>query len=484
MTANTGSAHALAICILVCVACHAAAQSGPKSESRAPSHSRADSGAYPQLTLREAIARALAVSPTVAVGVAGLRDAHSLERVARGTYLPTLAVNSTATTTDVSAGGGGGFGGEAGTTDTTRGGSSGRSSITNFGTIGLGATIDVFTGGRRRALKDAAQATVRGASSTLDSARYAARFAAESTFYQVIRARELVQVARAGLNEAELLVRYTRDMFRAGTVTKSDLLRAELQSLTMQTQVLAANDTLLAAAYALGWLTGADGPVGAMSDSSSEAIRPLALDDTAIVRMAVRSSPTVTGAMEKLAAREAALRSARALYVPTVTASAIYTRATTPRVPAVNAGGNGITTGTGAIPATAGRPGWIVSLGTIYPLFNGYQREDSVTRAQAAVFVARSIANDAERLVRSSAARLLTTLRTTTMTIALDTAAVRSAREDLRVQVARYRAGISTMLDVLTSELALVQASYNLAQARNQYHTTRAAIEALVGRVL
>jgi Outer membrane efflux protein. len=79
---------------------------------------------------------------------------------------------------------------------------------------------------------------------------------------------------------------------------------------------------------------------------------------------------------------------------------------------------------------------------------------------------------------------LLTTLHTTAKTITLDLEAIRSAREDLRVQGARYRAGISTMLDVLTSELALVQAGYNLAQARNRYHTTRAALEALVGRVL
>jgi outer membrane protein TolC len=68
--------------------------------------------------------------------------------------------------------------------------------------------------------------------------------------------------------------------------------------------------------------------------------------------------------------------------------------------------------------------------------------------------------------------------------IALGTDAVSSAREDLRVQTLRYRAGISTMLDVLTSELALVQAEYSLAQARPRYHLTRAALEALVGSTL
>ena len=477
----------LATFALILSARSAAAQSDDKLPSRPPSRAPADSAApYPQLTLREVIERARAVSPIVASGVGGLKDAYAFERVTRGTYLPTIAVASTATSTyGQSTGSVSGSGSSAGVgrVDTTRSGGSNASSVSNFATMGLGATIDVFTGGRRRALKDEARAGVRGATSTLDSARYAARFRAESTFYEVIRARDLVQVAQSGLTEADLLVRYTRDMFRAGTVTKSDLLRAQLQSVTLQTQLLAANDTLLAAVYALGWLTGANGPVGAMSDSASEAIRAPALDDTAIVRIAVESSPMVVGATETLAIRQGALRSARALYSPTITASAVYNKATISTVPGT-ASGNGLTTATGAIPAIAGRPGWTVSLGTVYPVFNGYQREDSVARAQAALFVAQSMANDAVRFARSTAARLLSTLHTSTATIALDVDAVRSAREDLRVQLARYRAGISTMLDVLTSQLALDQAGYNLAQARNRYHTTRAALEALIGRVL
>jgi len=448
---------------------------------------------YPQLSLHQVIERALAASPIVASGIGGLRIARAAARVARGAYLPTVALVATATSTDVASGGvgagarGAAGGGGVGGIDTTprpilnRGG--GNSDITNFATIGLGASIDVFTGGRRKAIKDATREGVRSATWTLDSARYAARFDAESTFYEVIRARELAAVARAGLNEADLLVRFTRDMLSAGTVTKSDLLRAQVQALTMQTQLLAAKDTLLAAAYSLGWLVGANGPIGAKADSASMAIRPLALDDSAIMRVAVESSPMVAGARATLEAAEASLRAAHALEIPTITASAVYTKATIASTPGT-ASGSGISAVGGSPPAIANRPGWIVSLGTNYPIFNGYQREDSIARARSTVYAARSVANDASRSARARAARLLTTLHTTAKTITLDLEAIRSAREDLRVQGARYRAGISTMLDVLTSELALVQAGYNLAQARNRYHTTRAALEALVGRVL
>jgi outer membrane protein TolC len=52
------------------------------------------------------------------------------------------------------------------------------------------------------------------------------------------------------------------------------------------------------------------------------------------------------------------------------------------------------------------------------------------------------------------------------------------------VQTQRYRAGISTALDQLTSELAVTQAELGVVAARYAYQVTRAALEALVGRTL
>jgi outer membrane protein TolC len=256
-------------------------------------------------------------------------------------------------------------------------------------------------------------------------------------------------------------------MFRAGTAMKSDLLRAQLQSTTMQEQLLAATDTLVTAAYALGWIAGLDGPAGAVDDSAIEAIRALALDDSAIVRLAVEASPSVAVAEDVSAAANAGLRAARTQYVPTITA---------------NAGRNWA--GSQTVVTGAPRPGWTVVLGTSYPVFNGFQREDAVTRAQVAAYIARVSVADTRRSVRASAAQLLTALRTTMASITLGTESVRSATEDLRVQTMRYRAGISTMLDVLTSEAALLAAEHSLSSSQHRYHTTRAALEALVGRTL
>jgi outer membrane protein TolC len=130
------------------------------------------------------------------------------------------------------------------------------------------------------------------------------------------------------------------------------------------------------------------------------------------------------------------------------------------------------------------RPGWTIGVGTTFPIFNGFQREDAVTRADAASEVARVAALDARRQVRTESARLVSALRFAEQNIALAGEAATAAQEDLRVQTERYRAGIATALDRQTSELAVTQAELGLVAARYNYQVTRATLEALVGRTL
>ena len=260
-------------------------------------------------------------------------------------------------------------------------------------------------------------------------------------------------------------MRYAQDRVRAGTATKSDELRARLELTTARQQAVASRDTLQTAAYVLGRLVGADGPVGAQVPGSLDP-RPLALTDSAIVLLATQAAPAVQAADASMRATDAATRSARSLYAPDIKLLGGYNFANQSQV----------------IGAT--RAGWQVALGTSFPLFNGFQREDAVARSDAAAEVSRVTARDATRLVRTEASRLLGALRFSEQGIGLAGEAVSAAREDLRVQTERYRAGIATSLDRLTSEFAVTQAELSLVAARYNYQVTRATLEALVGRTL
>ncbi|MBX6363987.1 MAG: TolC family protein, partial [Gemmatimonadetes bacterium] len=377
-----------------------------------------------------------------------VRGARAGRRVARGAFLPTLSATSVLSRSDAST-------------------SAPFSAITDQDSYGggLAASLDLLTGGRRGAELARTDAEARAAEAELVADRYAVVLGAKRAYFEVLRAGELVRVAEARIARAELGLRIAERRQRAGTATRSDRLRAQLELTGGRTQLNAARDTLQSAAYALGRLVGANGPVGARAPSSLDP-RPLSLPDSAIVALAVREAPAVRAAAAAAEAGRAATRSARSQYFPSLKLTGGYLWANRSPMP-------------GAL-----RPGWTLSLGASLPLFNGFVREDALTRAAAAADVADVVEADARREARAEANRLLGALRLAREGIGLAEDAVASAREDLRVQTERYEAGLSTMLDALTSQAALVQAELGLVAARHRYQIVRASLEALVGREL
>jgi outer membrane protein TolC len=165
-------------------------------------------------------------------------------------------------------------------------------------------------------------------------------------------------------------------------------------------------------------------------------------------------------------ADSAAVRVAKTLYIPTITAGAGY-----------NVGDRSPFVG-------ALRPGWIIELITSYPIFDGFVREQTITQAKVARDTTTVTALDIRRLVGATAIQLLGNLHVAVHDIELSRESVRLATENLRVFRLRYNAGISTILDVLTAQTSLVQAELSLVSARFTYRSTRASLEALLGRPL
>ncbi|MEO8560526.1 MAG: TolC family protein [bacterium] len=405
------------------------------------------------LDLATVVARALVASPVIAQAEAGLRVARSGVRVSGGAYLPSLSLSTAALRSNVSS-----------AASTPSGGAIGGAGADAY-SAGVSSSLDLFTGGRRGADQARARSELSAATASDRSQEFLVTLLAKRSFYEALRGTELLGVAAARVARAERGLKYSQDRVRAGTATKSDELRARLELTTARQQQLAARDTLQTAAFALGRLVGADGPIGARAPASLEPT-PLALSDSEITRLAVTSAPAVESAEAAQQASVAIVRASRSLYFPNIRLTSGYNWARQ-------------TTIVGAV-----RPGWQVAVGSSLPLFNGFQREDAIARAEAGAQVAQSSALDIRRQVRSDAARLLSGLHLAEQNVALADDAVQAAREDLRVQTERYRAGISTSLDELTSQFAVTQAELGRVAARYNYAVTRATLEALVGRSL
>jgi outer membrane protein len=408
----------------------------------------------PRLSLETIIARTLAHSPAVAGAVGAVRTASSARQLAMGAYLPSLVLSSI-----------GGWSDQSAATATGAATASPVQSTQSTIAGGVSTFVDVFTGGRRAAQRSQANAISRAADADLLLQRYATVYAAKQGYLGVLRAHELTRVAADQVTQAGLGLQFAQRRELAGTATRADVLSAQLAVSTARQQQLAAVDTLHMTAAALGRLVGADGPVDAEPAATLEPA-PLALSDSAVVVLALATAPAVGITLAQASADTAAVRAAKTLYVPTIAAGAGYNWSNNRSFP-------------GGV-----RPGWVMTFSTSFPLFDGFVREATITQAEVAADVAAATATDTRRLVRADAERLLGSLHVAESSVALTRESVRLASENLRVFRARYTAGIATILDVLTAQTSLVQAELGVVSARFSYQSTRAALEALLGREL
>jgi outer membrane protein len=125
-----------------------------------------------------------------------------------------------------------------------------------------------------------------------------------------------------------------------------------------------------------------------------------------------------------------------------------------------------------------------VSIGISLPVWNGAQRELGIAQASAQRDVARAARADLERGARADVTAAYDAYETARQTVALRETGVIVARENYRVQEARYRAGAVGILDFLEAQVRLTQAEADLVQARYATRLALAQLESILGRRL
>ena len=231
--------------------------------------------------------------------------------------------------------------------------------------------------------------------------------------------------------------------------------------------MLTAQNNVRNASLALTRLAGSLTPITAQTDTTGFAIVPV---DSADVVTAALNGPTVKAAEAGLGASRAAVSSARTAYFPTVSTSYGYN----------GSGGDwGYGIGGGNLLYSKS-----LRLSASYNLWDGRNRAAAVDRAEVAVASSEASVRDAKLLAQQNIQQQLATLRAAEQRIRIQQLSVQAAQEDLRVQQQRYELGSSTQLEVTTSINALNTARQALVQARLDYRTARAQIEAIIGRDL
>ena len=404
-----------------------------------------------QVSLAEAVRRALDVQPAMVRARGDATNAGWQKRGAFGAFLPTVTLSSTASRQNAPSVGGIGVEVQPGTYTYSS---------------GLTASVDLFTGFRRLANYRNADAAQDAADAEVVNQRYVVSAATAQFFYTSLANEELVRVAAAQVERAKEELQISVNKFQAGAVTRSDTLTATVDLGNARLALLQAQANLATAQANLGRQIGVDGAVRAVPDSQL----PPVPDTTDLRAAALRQAPVVIQAAASERATGATLWSSRSQYLPRLTAS-------------YNTSSQGLSEPWQGFDG-GNRNLNRLSFALSWTLFDGFQRERTAAQSSVDLDVARAQTADTRRQLDANLTQQLAALFTAYTQISITQANVAAATEALRVQQERYRLGASTLLDLLTAQANMTQAEVNQVSARYNYLIARAQVEALVGHAL
>ena len=330
---------------------------------------------------------------------------------------------------------------------------------------GVSSRMTIFQGGSRFVEMNRTDADMQAARARRENQRFSVTLQTKNFFFAALRQADLLEVAQQRVEQAQQNLEIVRARSQVGRATISDSLRARLDLINAEQVVLQGETVLRAAQFSLGRQIGESVAVLPAPPSTLEPTI-LPLTEVEIMRLAESGSPTVIAANQAANVASANVTSAKAGYLPTISMSTGYSWNNQERS------------------FTGGRTSWNLGFSMSYPLFNNFQRESSVDRAQFSYRVARLQEDDARLAARQQADDALYSLRTAERAIEIAGEAARVAAEDLRVVRERYAVGVATILDVLISQSAASQADAGVVTSRYDYVIARAELEAILGREL
>ena len=413
-----------------------------------PAGAAAPADTLPRVTLSEALQRAARLDPNYVQAIGAVDNAAWARRAAMSAMvLPSVSVGSDYTSFSTSQFNVG-TGAPARTSATAR----------------IDARFELFAGGRKFATLSQAGADLESARATEQQQRFLTALDTEADFYAVLSNHELVDVSRDRVRRAEEQLVVARARVMSGAAVQTDSLQILLELNRARVGLLQDEARLRVARLALGRRVGTPGGVDAVPlDSARAPDLPLTLVEA--MTQAVEQGPEYRAARAGERAAEAAVRARRGSYLPSVFLSA-----------------NETTFGDNFYPVGLTRRTLTVSLS--YPLWDNANRELNYARARNARELARAVRADLERAAEVDVTAAWEAYQTARATSDFSEQALIVAREVFRVQESRYRAGASTILDLLDAQSGLTQAQADLVQARYAARLALAGLEAILGRRL
>ncbi|MFH1067527.1 MAG: TolC family protein [bacterium] len=335
-----------------------------------------------------------------------------------------------------------------------------------YWTSGVKITQLIYAGGSVAAAMDMAELTHQNAFAELNKTIDRIIFAAKKDFYDVLLQRSMIQTQEESVKLLEEELDHQRKRFEAGTTTKFNVLRAEVELANARPKLIRARNNYRLAQVELAQLLAMDyGDMG-RQEPPFEVVGELSFNPTQYsleeaVETAVSSRPELQAALRQIEIQKKEVDVSDAGYLPRISAFGGYDERS-------DRTSSNLKEETG---------GWSVGVQGSWDIFDGFLTKGKTDQAQAKLATSVLTAEETRRNVDLETRQAFFKWQEAQELIVSQQKNVEQATESLRLARARFDAGVGTQLDVLAAQTALTEAKTNELQARYDYNLAVADLE-------
>lgn len=394
-----------------------------------------------QLTLQDVVDLALRNNPATRISWANARASAAALGAARGAYYPQVDLGVTASRTKTAA--------AAGNVGVEQ----------NVLQPGGNLSWLLFDFGSRGGAVDRARQALYASNWIHNQVVQDVVLEVEVAYFNYIAQRALLAAQQSSLDEAETNLAATEERRKVGLATIAEVLQARTARSQAELALETTDGDRQTARGALALSLGLPANLPYDVDSAAVNVPVTAIADSVdtLIDLAIRARPDLAAAEADFRGAQARVRELKGDRAPSLTLT-----------------GNGRRVYTTTIPN--GDNAYTLSLGLSIPLFSGFTRLYTQREAEAQVGAVRAQIEGLRQQVVYQVFSAYYALQTATRRVQTSEDLLASATQSADAMRARYKAGVGSLLDLLSAQSSLADARSQRVQARLAWYSSLALL--------
>ena len=283
-----------------------------------------------------------------------------------------------------------------------------------------------------------------------------------TSYFNVLQAHNMTEVAQQAVDDLDAHLKNAQSRYDAGIVSLSDVLQTQVRLSNARNNLIKAQNSAKLARYKLNTVIGLSLENQAtLADKFSNQPSLLTVDDS--VASALKSRPEMTQANLKIAVAKDKVKIADSGKLPTV--ALIGTDTWTDTSPSTSKDSNS----------------WLIGMNVQFNVFDNGLTKSQIKQADQEVTETQEQSNQIVDKISLEVCQAYLNVQEATERITNNKVAVQQSMNDYQLAQQRYEAGITTNIDVMDAELAMIQAKTNYIQAQYDANNSMAQLDKAMG---